>query len=126
MKASETNNRAQSDEVDPAFQLFVIKGFVSVPSFSCGALELVKRLLKLTFCRSLRRCFSHVLAQGIEMGLVKMPLHKICVNTNLVSGGVRVGVCEQLPIPGVSMILGNDLARTSRALARARAFALFR
>lgn len=30
--------------------------------------------------------------------------------TNIVSGVVRVAVCEQLLIPGVFMVLGNDLA----------------
>lgn len=54
-------------------------------------------------------CHSHVLAQGIEMGLLKIPLHNICLNTDTVSGNVQVSVCAQRPIK-VSMILGNDLA----------------
>lgn len=55
-------------------------------------------------------CHFHVLAQGIEMGLLKIPLHSICIQTDIVTGSVRVDVCDQLTIRGVSMILWNDLA----------------
>lgn len=54
-------------------------------------------------------CHCHVSAQGIEMGLVKIPLHSLFRNT-LVSDMMCVGMCDQLLVKGVSMILGNNLA----------------
>uniref|UniRef100_A0A8C5A1E1 Uncharacterized protein n=1 Tax=Gadus morhua TaxID=8049 RepID=A0A8C5A1E1_GADMO len=41
-------------------------------------------------------------------GYLSLPMHKITLETGLVSGEVAVAVC--LPIKGVSFILGNDLA----------------
>ena len=40
----------------------------------------------------------------------KVPLHEINLKSDLVSGPVIVGVRPKLPIEGVSMLLGNDLA----------------
>ena len=37
-------------------------------------------------------------------------MHKLTLETGLVSGEVAVAVCSSLPIKGVSFILGNDLA----------------
>ena len=47
------------------------------------------------------------------MGLVPFssPLHKVALACGLVEGDVVVGVRPQLPVEGVHMILGNDLAR---------------
>ena len=44
------------------------------------------------------------------MGYVKSPLHSVFLLSDLVSGFVRVAVCSKLPVPGISFILGNDLA----------------
>lgn len=41
------------------------------------------------------------------MGLVKIPLHIVCLQTTLITSMVRVGVHDQLLVKGVSMILGN-------------------
>lgn len=51
-----------------------------------------------------------VLMRGIGMELVSVPRHKILLENELVRGAVTVGVRPALPIDGVSMILGNDLA----------------
>ena len=53
---------------------------------------------------------SNVLLQGIELGVASVPLHVINLKTNLVSGPVMVGIRPSLPIQGVSLILGNNLA----------------
>ena len=53
----------------------------------------------------------HVLIQGVKLGILRFPLHRIHLKSDLVSGTVVVGVRPTLPIPGVSLILGNDLAR---------------
>lgn len=53
---------------------------------------------------------SSILVQGFCMEVVKVPLHRIHVKSDLVTGFVNVGVRAALPVPGVSFILGNDLA----------------
>ena len=56
-----------------------------------------------------------VLLQGAELGTFRVPLHKVHLKCGLVTGAVVVGVRPSLPVQGVSLILGNDLAglRTS-------------
>ncbi|KAL2102544.1 hypothetical protein ACEWY4_001712 [Coilia grayii] len=51
-----------------------------------------------------------VLVRGIEMGFVDVPLHKVSLSSDLVTGNVVVGVRPSLPVEGVAMLLGNDLA----------------
>ncbi len=53
---------------------------------------------------------TSVLMQGIECGYVHVPLHRVELKSNLVSGTVVVGVRSKLPISGVDLLLGNDLA----------------
>ena len=53
---------------------------------------------------------TSVLIQGVELGYENTPLHKIYLKSNLVDGPVIVGIRERMPIDGISMILGNDLA----------------
>ncbi len=53
---------------------------------------------------------SDVLIRGCEMGCVNVPLHRVYLESDLVTGPVTVGVCSRLPVEGVSFILGNELA----------------
>ncbi|KAL2078791.1 hypothetical protein ACEWY4_026476 [Coilia grayii] len=53
---------------------------------------------------------TSVLVRGFEMGSVSVPLHRIELSSDLVTGSVAVGVRSSLPIPGVTFILGNDIA----------------
>ena len=53
---------------------------------------------------------ARVLVQGIELGILKVPLHKVYFRSNLVSGVVTVGVKPTLSIQGIAFIMGNDLA----------------
>ena len=51
---------------------------------------------------------------AFEMGSTVVPLHKINLSSNVVTGTVHVGtahvgVRKSLPIPGVTFILGNDI-----------------
>ncbi len=55
-------------------------------------------------------CGSDVLVQGIELGVVRVPLHAVYLRSHLVTGLVKVAVQSQLPLKGISLILGNDLA----------------
>ena len=51
-----------------------------------------------------------ILLQGVECGMVNVPLHHVFLTLDLVSGPVTVGVRSSLPIDGVHFLLGNDLA----------------
>ncbi len=44
------------------------------------------------------------------MGVVKVPLQKLHISSDLITGFVKVAVRTQLPVKGVTMIVGNDLA----------------
>ena len=54
---------------------------------------------------------SSVLVRGIGKGVSKMPLHRILLRSDLVSGEVTVAVHNSLPVPGVTLLLGNDIGR---------------
>ena len=51
-----------------------------------------------------------VLLQGVECGIVNVPLHHVFLKSDLVSGPVTVGVRTSLPIDGVHFLVGNALA----------------
>ena len=54
---------------------------------------------------------TSVVLQGVEGGFAEVPLHSVDLHCNLVSGTVDLGVISQsLPMEGVGLILGNDLA----------------
>ena len=39
-----------------------------------------------------------------------MPLYRVYINTNGYEGYAEVGVVRELPVEGVALLLGNDLA----------------
>ena len=51
-----------------------------------------------------------VLLQGVELGAINVPLHTVYLHSDLVSGPVAVELRPCLPVKGISLILGNDLA----------------
>ena len=51
-----------------------------------------------------------ILVQGIEGRIVTVPLHSVFLKSDLVTGQVKVGLMSSLPIKGISLLLGNDLA----------------
>lgn len=51
-----------------------------------------------------------VLIQGVELGVINVPLHRICLKSYLITGPVTVDVRPTLPVSGVSLLQGNDLA----------------
>lgn len=55
-------------------------------------------------------CDSDVLVQGIDLAVVKVPLHNVFLRSGIISGNVKLAVRAELPVKGVSLILGNDLA----------------
>ena len=53
---------------------------------------------------------DHVLIHGVELGYISVPMHKVFLQSDLVSGYVTVGIRPTLPVVGVSLLLGNDIA----------------
>ena len=53
---------------------------------------------------------ASVLIQGVGLDVINVPLHQIFLKSELVSGPVIVGTRPTLPVDGISLILGNDLA----------------
>ena len=51
-----------------------------------------------------------VLLQGVELDCFNVPLYRIYLKSDLITGPVIVGVRHNLPFEGVSLLLGNDLA----------------
>ena len=50
---------------------------------------------------------ANVLISGVEMGILEVPLHEV---TSLINGNIVIGMRPSLPVEGISLILGNDLA----------------
>ena len=53
---------------------------------------------------------KNVLIQDVNGGYKPVPLYNIELNSLLVSGAVTVGIVAELPMRGISLLLGNDLA----------------
>ena len=53
---------------------------------------------------------ERVVIQGVGRNVVSVPLHQISLDSEIVCGTVIVGVVDSLPMQGISMLLGNDLA----------------
>jgi len=109
----------ESEKVREDFQPFVLEGSVSlnddennrpikIMRDTCCAQSMILESA-LPFTENTATGES-VLIQGIGMDVINVPLHRISLKTNLVSGSVIVGVRPELPVRGVSMLLGNDLA----------------
>ena len=51
---------------------------------------------------------ANVLISGVEMGVLEVPLHE--VESSLINGNIVIGMRPALPVEGITLILGNDLA----------------
>lgn len=106
--------------IDPSFEPFVCEGVVAFSELDpdpkpvrilrdTGAVQSFVLAGVLPFS-SQSSCNSDVLVQGIELGVVRVPLHTVYLRSDIVTGLVKVAVRSQLPLKGISLILGNDLA----------------
>ena len=113
-------NQVESEKVREDFEPFVIEGEISldneedslksikiVRDTCCGQSMILEGSLPFSDATATG---EHVLVEGIGMNIIKVPLHKMNLKSGLVSGPVVIGVRPKLPIKGVSMLLGNDLA----------------
>ena len=107
-----------SDRISKVFEPFVMDGFISIDGDSKMPVKILRdtgasQTLLASDSISLTEASStgtSVLLQGLEMDYTEVPLHRINLDCELVSGPVVVAVRPKLPIEGVSLILGNDLA----------------
>ena len=53
---------------------------------------------------------ANVLISGVEMGVLEVPLHEVNIKSSLINGNIVIGMRPSLPVQGISLILGNDLA----------------
>ena len=53
---------------------------------------------------------AHALVQTVDCSYMSVPLYKVDLKCDLVSGPVTVGVVPKLPMAGIDFLLGNDLA----------------
>ena len=44
------------------------------------------------------------------MGVLEVPLHEVNIKSSLLNGNIVIGMRPSLPVEGISLILGNDLA----------------
>ena len=106
-------------QVEDRYGPFLTKGFVSLSKDSekvavrilrdTGASETFIKQSVLPFSCSSNTGKS-VLIRGIGMTTFSVPLHRLVLHSDLVQGEVVVAVRPSLPVEGVDVILGNDLA----------------
>ena len=53
---------------------------------------------------------ANVFISGVEMGVLEVPLHEVNIKSSLINGNIVIGMRPSLPVEGISLILGNDLA----------------
>ncbi|KAJ8035392.1 hypothetical protein HOLleu_22614 [Holothuria leucospilota] len=110
-----------NDKIKEEYLPFVSEGFISLDGNSAHPPVKIKILRDTGATQSLlldgvlplsdsTSTGANVLIQGVECGFISDPLHKINLKSDLVSGSVIVGVRPTLPVKGVSLLLGNDLA----------------
>ncbi len=110
----------ETDKVREDFKPFVLEGFVSLSGDDVSPKPI--KIMRDTCCAQSMiledalpfdiesSTGTNALIQGIGMDCISVPLHKMNLKTDLVSGTVTIGVRHELPVRGVSMLLGNDLA----------------
>ncbi|KAJ8026339.1 hypothetical protein HOLleu_34157 [Holothuria leucospilota] len=53
---------------------------------------------------------ASALVRGLDGNYIPAPLHKVFLTSDLVKGSVTVAIVPQIPVEGVDLLLGNDLA----------------
>ena len=125
-KSSVKNNvvvevtKSQPDSVMEIYEPFISEGMVSFMDDSTKPIH-IKILRDTGASQSIiladvlpfsEKTYSgtSVLIQGVECGLMNVPLHNIFLYLELVIGPVAVGIRSSLPFDGIHLLLGNDLA----------------
>uniref|UniRef100_A0A672IAI9 Gypsy retrotransposon integrase-like protein 1 n=1 Tax=Salarias fasciatus TaxID=181472 RepID=A0A672IAI9_SALFA len=108
-----------ADSPDPSYAPFIFPGSVSLCDSSeevpihilrdTGAAQSVILVDVLPWSEA-SSCGYSLLLQGIEMGHVPVPLHSVKLRSKLISDQFKVALQHSLPVKGVSLIMGNDIA----------------
>ena len=53
---------------------------------------------------------ANVLISQVQMGVLDVPLHEVNIKSSLINGNIVIGMRHSLPVEGISLILGNELA----------------
>ena len=53
---------------------------------------------------------ANVLITGVDIGVLEVPLHEVNIKFSLINDNIVIGMRTSLPVEGISLILGNDLA----------------
>ncbi|CAI5669799.1 unnamed protein product [Oreochromis niloticus] len=112
-----------NDSLDSSYRPFISQGFASLTGKEedrvpivilrdTGAAQSLILESALPFSSS-SFCGADALVWGVKMSVLRAPLHRVFLQSPLVSGPVTVGVRARLPVQGVTMILGNDLANVA-------------
>ncbi|XP_076036100.1 uncharacterized protein LOC143022050 [Oratosquilla oratoria] len=93
-------------EVDPCFLPFISTGTISTTEHDAP--------IQVSILRDTAAKQSLILAQALTnlqlTYILICPLHKIYLTSDLVTGPVEVAVIDSLPVPGIQLLLANDLA----------------
>lgn len=118
--AERLSSQETEDAPDAGYKPFVMKGLISLSDDVSDQKEIqilrdtgANQSFVLADVLSLSSdsyCGSSVFVRGIEMGVIKVPLHRVYLKCALVTGYVKVGIRPSLPVKGITFILGNDLA----------------
>uniref|UniRef100_A0A8P4KNJ7 Gypsy retrotransposon integrase-like protein 1 n=1 Tax=Dicentrarchus labrax TaxID=13489 RepID=A0A8P4KNJ7_DICLA len=117
---SPVSNEPEKEEVDERYRPFILQGSVSLTGKEedqvpitilrdTGANQSLILQKVLPFS-SASFCGSDALVLGVKMSTVRAPLHTVFLRSPLISGPMSFGLRTRLPVRGVAMILGNDLA----------------
>ncbi|MGL4646513.1 MAG: hypothetical protein ACRCVL_05300 [Cetobacterium sp.] len=110
---------SSTSTLDPCFQPFVFDGFVSIHGVEDRKPVRILRdtggsqpfiLSNILDFSGSSACETSTIVQGIEMGFVTVPLHRIWITSELASGCFEVAVRPSLPVKGIDFIMGNDIA----------------
>ncbi|CAI5660699.1 unnamed protein product [Oreochromis niloticus] len=118
--ASPVNRPLSTETPDECFKPFIFKGAVSLSGEpkdertvtifrDTGGSQSLILASALAFDEK-TASGTDVIVRGVGMTYVPAPLHRIWVQSDLVSGVFPVAVCPCFPIDGVDFIMGNDIA----------------
>ena len=111
---------SDGDTLEECFKPFTFDGLVSL---ACDpANKRPVRILRDTACSQSvilssvlpfsdqSACGYGSVLRGVEMGYMLRPVHRVFVQSELITGYFPVSVCPELPIEGISFLMGNDIA----------------
>ena len=53
---------------------------------------------------------ANALISRVEIGILEVQLHEVNIKSSLINGSIVIGMRPSLPVEGISLMLGNDLA----------------